>query len=138
MQFDEISLKYCKLSIFSSDYWRPFALEYKTRRVDCGLSNLKRTLYKYGYVIDYNRSDLDLTIGKYFTSELKMASMGVPKKRPQRPEASRAFTVVNAALGVPKKRPERPGASRASTVVMGVEPIFTSQMTACGRFLVRT
>ena len=40
--------------------------------------------------------------------------------------------------GVPKKRPERPGASRASTVVNRAEPILPSWMAACGRFLVKT
>ena len=59
--------------LYGYGYWGPFALEYETSRVDCGLSDLERTLYEYGYVTDYNRSDLDPTIGKYFTSELNSA-----------------------------------------------------------------
>ena len=59
--------------LYGYGYWGPFALEYETSRVSCGLSDLERTLYEYGYVTDYNRSDLDPTIGKYFTSELNSA-----------------------------------------------------------------
>ena len=59
--------------LYGYGYWGPFALEYEASKVDCGLSDLERTLYEYGYVTDYDRAALDPKIGGYFTSELNSA-----------------------------------------------------------------
>ena len=59
--------------LYGYGYWGPFALEYEASRVDCGLTDVERTVYEYGYITDYSVANLNPTIGTYFTSELNAA-----------------------------------------------------------------
>ena len=56
--------------LYGYGYWGPFALEYETSTVDCGVHNFEDALTEYSYVTQYHKDNLDPIIGTYFTTEL--------------------------------------------------------------------
>ena len=59
--------------LYGYGYWGPFALEYESSNVDCGLYDFENAISAYGYVTDYYKANLDPAIATYFTTELNGA-----------------------------------------------------------------
>lgn len=59
--------------LYGYGYWGPFALEYEDSQLTCGVYDLEDALNEYGYVVHYDKTNLEPAIAKYFTSELNGA-----------------------------------------------------------------